>query len=61
MAPLVRNGGSRHTGQAALPHKNIQLEAICKILGIEEEQKHRATYDCLMILKMLRAIETMEK
>ena len=24
MAPLVRNGGSRHTGQAALPHENIQ-------------------------------------
>ena len=25
VAPLVRNGGSRHTGLAALPHKNIQL------------------------------------
>lgn len=24
MAPLVRTGGSRHTGQAALPHRNIQ-------------------------------------
>ena len=25
MAPLVRTGGSRHTGLAALPHRNIQL------------------------------------
>ena len=26
VAPLVRTGGSRHTGLAALPHRNIQLE-----------------------------------
>ena len=26
MAPLVRTGGSRHTGLAALPHRNIQRE-----------------------------------
>ena len=26
MAPLVRTGGSRHTGLAAPPHRNIQLE-----------------------------------
>ena len=25
MAPLVRTGGSRHTGLAALPHRNIQM------------------------------------
>ena len=25
MAPLVRTGGSRHTGLAALPHRNIHL------------------------------------
>ena len=25
VAPLVRNGGSRHTGLAALPHKNIHV------------------------------------
>ena len=25
MAPLVRTGGSRHTGLAALPYRNIQL------------------------------------
>lgn len=27
MAPLVRTGGSRHTGLAALPHRNIQSES----------------------------------
>ena len=26
MAPLVRTGGSRHTGLAALPHRNIQAQ-----------------------------------
>ena len=26
VAPLVRTGGSRHTGLAALPHRNIQKE-----------------------------------
>lgn len=25
MAPLVRTGGSRHTGLAAPPHRNIQI------------------------------------
>lgn len=28
VAPLVRTGGSRHTGLAALPHRNIQEEYI---------------------------------
>ena len=36
---------------------NYKLETLCEILGIEDEQKHRATYDCLMVLKMLRALE----
>ena len=26
VAPLVRTGGSRHTGLAALPHRNIHKE-----------------------------------
>ena len=26
VAPLVRTGGSRHTGLAALPHRNIQSQ-----------------------------------
>ena len=28
MAPLVRTGGSRHTGLAALPHRNIHKKGI---------------------------------
>ena len=28
MAPLVRTGGSRHTGLAALPHRNIHRKNI---------------------------------
>ena len=27
VAPLVRTGGSRHTGLAALPYRNIHLRA----------------------------------
>ena len=27
VAPLVRTGGSRHTGLAALPHRNIHVES----------------------------------
>ena len=29
MAPLVRTGGSRHTGLAAPPHRNIQISIDC--------------------------------
>ena len=35
MAPLVRTGGSRYTGLAALPHRNIQLDE-----WINEAQKY---------------------
>ena len=28
MAPLVRTGGSRHTGLAAPPHRNIQVKVL---------------------------------
>ena len=36
MAPYDRNSGSNKTGQAALPHKNIQIEQVQKILGYEQ-------------------------
>lgn len=39
---------------------NYKLETLCEKLGIEDEQKHRATYDCLMVLEMLRALEQSE-
>ena len=28
VAPLVRTGGSRHTGLAALPHRNIHIAQV---------------------------------
>ena len=31
VAPLVRTGGSRHTGLAALPHRNIQSASLRSI------------------------------
>ena len=37
MAPLVRTGGSRHTGLAALPHRNIHgmnRKEFCEYFGI---------------------------
>ena len=36
VAPLVRTGGSRHTGLAALPYRNIQLGINYKNLSEEE-------------------------
>lgn len=35
MAPLVRTGGSRHTGLAALPHRNIQFFGYLVLHGLE--------------------------
>lgn len=39
VAPLVRNGGSRHTGLAALPHKNIQIKAFHVSSSFEASDK----------------------
>ena len=33
VAPLVRTGGSRHTGLAALPHRNIQEDNAYQLWG----------------------------
>ena len=33
VAPLVRTGGSRHTGLAALPHRNIQYGMYYKFIA----------------------------
>ena len=41
VAPLVRTGGSRHTGLAALPYRNIQIVSTEEGMQedyIEEEQ-----------------------
>lgn len=40
MAPLVRTGGSRHTGLAALPHRNIQTELECPFCGSKTSKVH---------------------
>ena len=34
VAPLVRTGGSRHTGLAALPYRNIHLLCYAAVLPI---------------------------
>ena len=43
MAPLVRTGGSRHTGLAALPHRNIHEPSddkkLSEILNIKPHEK----------------------
>ena len=52
VAPLVRTGGSRHTGLAALPHRNIQ-ELIGRIPQIEtlkiknEKFREQEYKDCI--------------
>ena len=49
VAPLVRTGGSRHTGLAALPHRNIQavwhiIIPWIKLLSNKKEQKYFEGY-----------------
>ena len=36
VAPLVRTGGSRHTGLAALPYRNIHLACLFCFKDMEE-------------------------
>lgn len=40
-----------------LSAENYRLETLCRTLGIVDEQKHRACDDCLMVLRLLEAIE----
>ena len=39
VAPLVRTGGSRHTGLAALPHRNIHKIAEDLLMSVEEVEE----------------------
>ena len=43
MAPLVRTGGSRHTGLAALPHRNIQssIDEVLEIMDLKDAGNKR--------------------
>ena len=43
VAPLVRTGGSRHTGLAALPYRNIHSESI-RSSKIQALQSKSETY-----------------
>lgn len=38
--------------------ENYKLSTLCTMFGITDPQKHRATYDSLMTLQFLRALET---
>lgn len=49
---------SRDIARKYLKSRSYKLSYLCKKLGINEKQKHRATYDCLQTLEMLRALET---
>ena len=44
VAPLVRTGGSRHTGLAALPYRNIQNYRKGKIYKIIREEVEKGKY-----------------
>ena len=56
MALLVRNGGSRHTGQAAPPQRNIQLlselpQNIIPSVDMIRSQLHEATESNVVYFK----------
>ena len=36
VAPLVRTGGSRHTGLAALPYRNIHTSQIADLICLQD-------------------------
>lgn len=61
VAPLVRTGGSRHTGLAALPHRNIQNRvrkqktgSLIELLQLEGEMGKTyyitfGNFDCIVL------------
>ena len=67
MAPLVRTGGSRHTGLAALPHRNIQInykkevKKDSKKIRISFENKGQKMYkELIQSLKELSFVKVAE-
>ena len=56
MAPLVRTGGSRHTGLAALPHRNIQIDYE---IGPDESMEN--VIDTAELLEKIEGEEEVEK
>ena len=53
VAPLVRTGGSRHTGLAAPPHRNIQM-ALCNGLSGSEATEYSCMKDGCQIKSISR-------
>ena len=45
VAPLVRTGGSRHTGLAALPYRNIHLACMRQCMHRSSMQQRRCPED----------------
>lgn len=43
VAPLVRTGGSRHTGLAALPHRNIHKRSR-KVDNTKDDNRNHEAY-----------------
>ena len=54
MAPLVRTGGSRHTGLAAPPHRNNHTRWLRSELKPEHEKKIIEAINCLMGEEVLK-------
>ena len=53
VAPLVRTGGSRHTGLAALPYRNIHMRENHMMNGFESMKKtHAAAVDIIQCAKV---------
>jgi hypothetical protein len=57
VAPLVRTGGSRHTGLAALPHRNIHM---LRIDCWKAEKNLKTTYGSECALTSLAVDEPLE-
>lgn len=47
VAPLVRTGGSRHTGLAALPHRNIQILDDFLLHTITDEREIKVLFEVM--------------
>lgn len=48
---------SKEIAKKYIQTSSYKLEDLCRLFHINDPQKHRATYDCLMTLQMLRALE----
>ena len=55
VTPLVRTGGSRHTGLAALPHRNIHIE----VESVERYRRQLETYAYLVEEKIGKKVSKM--